>query len=169
MTYGALLVGAEADFNYVSRKSNAASAVFDPAGFYATTPAYTGYDTVSGRKAEWFGTVRARAGFTFDRVLFYATGGLAYGQVGNAGSLVTTGAVDTFAAGSTTSNRFGYALGGGIEYALNDMWTLKGEYLHVHFKDTTTVLTSVTDPNLQFTARTKNSLNLVRLGVNMRF
>ena len=32
---------------------------------------------------DWFGTVRARAGFAFDRALIYATGGFAYGDIGN--------------------------------------------------------------------------------------
>ena len=37
---------------------------------------------------DWFGTVRARAGFAFDRALVYATGGFAYGGAdGNNGCL----------------------------------------------------------------------------------
>ncbi len=30
---------------------------------------------------DWFGTVRGRVGYAFDRTLVYATGGLAYGQI----------------------------------------------------------------------------------------
>ncbi len=30
---------------------------------------------------DWFGTVRGRAGFAFDRALIYGTGGFAYGDV----------------------------------------------------------------------------------------
>jgi outer membrane immunogenic protein len=45
--------------------------------------------------ADWFGTVRLRAGVAFDRVLVYATGGLAY-----------------------TEDNTGWTAGGGVEWAL---------------------------------------------------
>ncbi len=49
--------------------------------------------------SDWFGTVRARAGVAFDRVLIYATGGLAYSD-------------------DTT----GWVVGGGVEWALPVNW-----------------------------------------------
>ena len=49
--------------------------------------------------SDWFGTVRARAGVAFDRVLIYATGGLAYSD-------------------DTT----GWVAGGGVEWALPVNW-----------------------------------------------
>jgi outer membrane immunogenic protein len=45
--------------------------------------------------SDWFGTVRARAGVAFDRVLVYATGGVAY-----------------------TDDKAGWVVGGGAEWAL---------------------------------------------------
>lgn len=49
--------------------------------------------------ADWFGTVRLRAGVAFDRVLVYATGGLAY-----------------------TEDNTGWTAGGGVEWALPVNW-----------------------------------------------
>ena len=49
--------------------------------------------------SDWFGTVRARAGVAFDRVLIYATGGLAY-----------------------TDDNTGWVAGGGVEWALPVNW-----------------------------------------------
>nr|WP_134495769.1 outer membrane beta-barrel protein [Microvirga pakistanensis] len=49
--------------------------------------------------SDWFGTVRARVGVAFDRVLIYGTGGLAY-----------------------TDDNTGWALGGGVEWALPVNW-----------------------------------------------
>ena len=49
--------------------------------------------------SDWFGTVRARAGVAFDRVLVYATGGLAY-----------------------SDNSTGWVVGGGVEWALPVNW-----------------------------------------------
>jgi outer membrane immunogenic protein len=168
--YGALVVGVEADLNYVNRASANASATFDPTGYYAAAPyTYTGYDVTGRRKAEWFGTLRGRVGVATGRALFYATGGLAYGQVGGGGTLATTGAVETYAPTGTKGERFGFALGAGIEYALTEAWSLKGEYLHVQFKDTSYLLTQATDANFQLAVRQKNSLDLVRVGVNYRF
>ena len=80
---------------------------------------------------DFFGTVRGRIGYAFDRVLFYGTGGFAYGSFGG-GRAVDT---DDF--------KTGYAVGGGIEYALptdsflnffrSSAVTLKLEGLYVNF------------------------------------
>jgi outer membrane immunogenic protein len=58
---------------------------------------------------DYFGTVRGRLGYAFDRTLVYATGGFAYGSGGGR----------QFGSG-VSSNDFqtGYAVGGGVEYAL---------------------------------------------------
>jgi outer membrane immunogenic protein len=54
------------------------------------------------RGIDWFGTVRGRLGYAIDRVLFYGTGGFAYGEgPGDRGGI-----------------RTGWAAGGGVEYAL---------------------------------------------------
>ena len=77
---------------------------------------------------DFFGTVRGRLGYVFDRTLVYATGGLAYGDVRNgvnffwpAGQLQFTGAVINI--------ETGFTVGGGIEHAFAPNWTVKGEYL----------------------------------------
>ncbi|GJE14466.1 outer membrane protein [Methylobacterium longum] len=62
---------------------------------------------------DFFGTVRGRLGYAFDRVLFYGTGGFAY-ATGDQGSRV---AFQNFA-GSRSSFVTGWTVGGGIEYAL---------------------------------------------------
>ena len=42
----------------------------------------------NNNNGNWFGTVRARAGFAFDRALVYATGGLAYGDIGDRSAFI---------------------------------------------------------------------------------
>ncbi|GJE55733.1 MULTISPECIES: outer membrane protein [Methylobacterium] len=59
---------------------------------------------------DYFGTVRGRLGYAFDRTLVYGTGGFAYG----AGGGREFGLPDS----STSDFQTGYAVGGGIEYAL---------------------------------------------------
>ncbi len=71
----------------------------------------------------WFGTVRGRIGYAFDRTLIYATGGFAVGEVE---SKIRIREIDS--SSSTSERQTGYVLGGGIEYKLSPSWSLKGEY-----------------------------------------
>ena len=59
---------------------------------------------------DYFGTVRGRLGYAFDRTLVYGTGGFAYGS----------GSADRSFGGFAGNDSFrtGWAVGGGIEYAL---------------------------------------------------
>jgi outer membrane immunogenic protein len=78
------------------------------------------------QKIDWFGTVRGRVGILVDpKVLLYATGGLAYGEVK---SSETIGAFTGF---SSTNTKAGYTVGAGIEGAIGGNWTAKLEYLYV--------------------------------------
>jgi outer membrane immunogenic protein len=72
-------------------------------------------------------TSRLRAGYAVDgNKLLYVTGGLAYGSV-RAG-------IDGTAL-QDEKTRFGWTLGGGMEWALAPHWSLKAEYLHVDLGD----------------------------------
>lgn len=76
-------------------------------------------DSVS---TDYYGTVRARVGVAFDRILPYVTGGWAYGNV-----KTTIGGV-----GSTDKTHTGgYALGAGIEYAFTNNLVGGVEYQYV--------------------------------------
>ena len=100
-----VVIGVEADAQYVDfgRDRNrfsstgplAAQQVFNPAG-------------VSG--LDYFGTVRGRLGYAFDRTLVYGTGGFAYGSGGGRDFGLSNSSRDDF--------QTGWAAGGGVEYAL---------------------------------------------------
>ena len=64
---GAIVYGLETDIQYV-----------DAGGSVAWGP-YTWWGGRGGGDGAYFGTVRARIGYAFDRTLIYVTGGLAYG------------------------------------------------------------------------------------------
>jgi outer membrane immunogenic protein len=120
-------------------------------------------------RLDWFGTVRGRLGYAFDRTLVYATGGLAFGHVRDR----LTTSVD-FDAGphpfSTESNgtRTGFVVGGGLEYALTPSWSLKGEYQFIDLGSST--LASGSNPaSLEFgtgSVKIDHSYNTVRAGLN---
>ena len=64
----------------------------------------------NNNNGNWFGTLRARAGFAFDRALIYATGGLAYGDIGNRSAAFI--ARTEPAPGNGNSTNTGWVLGG---------------------------------------------------------
>ncbi len=68
------------------------------------------------------GSLRARAGYTWNRILAYGTGGVAFSTFRNTGSVagVTQNADDTM--------RVGWTLGAGLEYAVNNDWSVRAEY-----------------------------------------
>lgn len=76
-----------------------------------------------GVKTEYFGTVRARVGVAFDRFMPYITGGWAYGNVKT--SLPGIGF------SSDRSHTGGFAVGGGLEYAVTNNLIAGVEYLYV--------------------------------------
>jgi outer membrane immunogenic protein len=71
--FGRYVLGAETDFER-GGGSKTSSFVAPPNGII------TNSDTSTAGLA-WLGTARARVGYAFDRTLFFATGGLAYGRV----------------------------------------------------------------------------------------
>jgi outer membrane immunogenic protein len=140
-------------------------------------------------RLRWFGTLRGRAGVAWDRVLLYATGGLAVGQIradytdSIAAGLTTPAAVAT---ASTNVTRAGWVIGAGIESALSDNWSVKVEYLHVDLgsfggvaNGTTagtfsatlgsfrTTLTQTTAFSSVYSARFTD--DIIRVGLNYRF
>jgi outer membrane immunogenic protein len=86
-----------------------------------------GNDFIRGGGLDWFSTLRARAGFTFDRALVYTTGGFAFGG-GSGGDCILGGV--PFACGD--DNTTGWTLGGGAEYAITRNITMKLEGLYVN-------------------------------------
>jgi outer membrane immunogenic protein len=106
-------------------------------------------------RVRYFGTVRGRLGYAWDRTLLYVTGGYAYTNIG--GDL-SVGAFST----SSNTTKSGYTVGAGLEYAFAGPWSVKAEYLYVDSGTTTLTLAGATAD-----VRIKN--NIGRVGINYRF
>jgi outer membrane immunogenic protein len=120
----------------------------------------------------WFGTARARAGYlTSSTTLFYATGGLAFGESRYKFnfSQPRAGAIPapTDYALSNSQTRVGYAVGAGAETKLDKNWSVKFEYLYV---DLGTASINTTDIDGQ-PFRVDNHVrdHIARVGVNYSF
>jgi len=136
-------------------------------------------------RLQWFGTLRGRVGVTFDRILLYATGGLAVGEVkadyvdGTVGG--TT--LNPLAAGSASTTRTGWVFGGGIEGAIDRNWSIKAEYLHMDFGSLDQGISASGVPfiavigdfrttvsqSLTSAFHTRVTDDVLRIGVNYRF
>lgn len=170
---GQLVLGLEADLQYLDagQRDSQATTLSDAFG--------TGTVTTSARSSiDWLGTVRARAGFAFDRALLYATGGLAYGRTRDHSSIHSVGfdddgSFDGLWAGGKNDARAGWVLGGGVEYAITQNVTARAEYLYYDLGKTNYVLAGTsTDPDDEFlgaTAGRKTNGSIVRAGLNWKF
>jgi outer membrane immunogenic protein len=122
--FGSLVVGLEADINGTRQVYDQPFAC-DVGG--AAVPGCTVFpkDTI-----RWYGTARGRAGFAVDRFLVYVTGGAAWQNLGSSGQVQWTGvgAWDLF---NTSTTRFGYSVGAGIEAAISGRWSVGAEYLFI--------------------------------------
>jgi len=121
------------------------------------------------QKLTWFGTVRGRVGIlATPTVLFYATGGLAYGEVKTTETIGAAAAVF-----SNSDTRVGYTVGAGVEGVIGGNWTAKLEYLWVDLGRTSGAFTT-TIPALGGGVLTSNyssriTDNILRVGVNYKF
>ena len=97
----------------------------------------------------WFGTVRGRAGYAFNNILFYGTAGLAFGELRG----------ETFGLSETHTNA-GWTAGLGAEFGLTPNWSTRFEFLFVDLSDSNFTITGV---------QNGYHFGLLRAGVNYRF
>jgi outer membrane immunogenic protein len=79
-------------------------------------------------KATVQGSIRGRLGIAFDRVLIYATGGAAFADFTVAYNTLPLGGIDQI-----TSTRTGWTVGGGLDYAITNNWSIGAEYRYSDF------------------------------------
>jgi outer membrane immunogenic protein len=111
------------------------------------------------QKVPYLATLRARAGKTFDRVFVYGTGGFA--KIGRTDNLNadSAGTIPNFV--DLTGRNVDWAIGGGMEFALDHNVSAKIEYL---YSTPTGTLLSPFDSDSS--ASTKN--NILRGGIDYR-
>jgi outer membrane immunogenic protein len=113
------------------------------------------YDTNEVASVGSFGTFRGRLGYAIDRTMIFATAGVAVTQL---------------------SGRFGFAsynefssswvAGGGVEYALTNMLTVKAEALYADFGSASD---KKTDGLVTAEAKAETSAVIGRMGMNFKF
>ena len=183
---GAFVFGVETDFDGTSlgKTFNYASAPFGSVINGVPIPtALVGDSLYVHAKAnlDWLGTARGRVGFVAtpdNRLMFYGTGGFAYAG-GSSNFNVYDQTQGFFWGGSPSSSRTGWTLGAGVEYAITNNITIKGEYLYVDLGSqsitTTGNLAAINFFNAAglplpyATAKINYDASIFRAGVNYKF
>lgn len=160
---GSFVAGVEADINYVDAKKTTVSSYPVVPG----VPLFGSIDTMSSARSTWLATARLRAGFAVDRLLIFGTGGLAFGAAKNAVSMSWLGI--PLYAGRESQVRTGWTVGGGLEYALTNNLTVKGEYLYYNLGGKTASINPAIAGGEGFKAKFKNEGGLARAGLNWKF
>ena len=113
---GALVGGVVAEFGraYIS----------DSVSAFSSTPAFY----VLTRELSNHGSVRGRLGLAAGDMLFYGTGGVAYGRMRN--TQTTSNTVNSFTLSQRIDNNYGYVFGGGIEHKAGRNFSVGFQYLY---------------------------------------
>lgn len=122
---------------------------------------------------DWFGTVRARAGFlATPQTLIYATGGFAFANT-KFSTLTQYSPVPnpTFTyGGSADETNTGWTVGAGVEWSFAPNWTVKAEYLYFDLDDIDYVAFPLApNPPFALAQSFENNGSIVRLGINYKF
>jgi len=183
-----IVVGVEADAQYADfgrQRNRYTPGTFGVGG--GIVPGTLVYNPNGLSGLDYFGTVRGRLGYAFDRTLVYATGGFAYGAGGGR----------QFGSGVSSDDfQTGYTVGGGVEYALptdsflnffrSSAVTLKVEGLYVNLDQNRrsagafatnaagVTYTTASTPNVTLLAgpaniRRETEFAVVRAGINYKF
>jgi outer membrane immunogenic protein len=134
-----LLLGAEADFAWIGLDSSGNGAGFN---------------------SRWLSLVTGRVGYGFNQFLIYAKGGAAFADV----RATTTDLGHLADTGATT--QVGWAVGGGVEYAINPSWSVRLEYDFVDFQSQDMNLRS---PHGLLPVSVDFTVQKVVAGINYRF
>ncbi|MGP0043911.1 MAG: outer membrane protein [Syntrophobacteraceae bacterium] len=159
-----IVYGIEADINYDGMGDSVTGSGFGLFAAGPATPPIINSYTVT-QEIDFFGTLRGRLGYTpADRLLFYITGGLAYGEVSSSSSYTVRFVDDPTYLGSSSGMLVGWCAGAGGEYALNNCWSVKLEYLYVDLGSMSYPITGT-----PLTTNISSAQNVFRVGLNFKF
>ena len=162
------VLGVEADFQGSSEKETVCVFQCNP----AVTPGFPRNMTIT-QGLDWFGTARGRVGWTNGPVLFYGTGGLAFGHVNTDVALADFNfGTPISAAARTSQTKTGWTAGFGAEARLFGNWTGKIEYLYLDLGHVGAAsFNEVFTPTVSESQQVASSFHdhIVRFGLNYKF
>jgi outer membrane immunogenic protein len=166
------VLGLEGEFGYLKLKGD----TFDP----NTIAGNQTISDVSGsaRVGDWYGMVTGRLGYAFDRVLLYVKGGAAFvrTQASVLDQCVSAGCGNWFVSTSGSETVTTWTIGGGLEWAFAQNWSVKAEYMFIGLDNqfqtsglgTTGTGAVVSGGPFVFNHRF-DGINTAKVGLNYRF
>jgi outer membrane immunogenic protein len=157
---GQLIYGVETDFGDLDLSGSKSAPLVK-----SRAPLTAKYSVSGGL----YGDFTGRIGYAANRSFFYAKGGVAFLNADFSANYAGTNTMFNYDNGDTL---WGFTIGGGVEYALQPGWSLKLEYQHFDFGDTTfenkLTHSSIGQRNATFTgvAAISPTANAVTVGVN---
>jgi len=170
---GKFVLGLEGDIAWTNTRGSSPCGIFTSP---LVPPAFPFFNVTCHDQFDWLATATGRVGYAWDRTLYYVKGGAAwthenYSIICNLGAV--NGAVPqqacTNTAGalfnriSASDDRIGWTAGFGVEFALTDNWSAKGETDYLSFGDNGLTLSDGTGINTKF------HFWETKVGVNYRF
>lgn len=111
---------------------------------------------------DWIAMLTPRVGVALDRVLIYGKGGVAWVREEHEFTETHKYSSESQSDRGTES---GWTLGAGVEYAVDDNWSVKAEYNYINLGKSNADFTDIEDDD----AELKQHIHLVKAGVNFRF
>jgi outer membrane immunogenic protein len=178
--FGHVLAGVEGDATLMNYNKSVVSTGILPGGLFGGGT----LQAVNSFAARDLFTLRGRLGLTADRLLVFATGGVAFANLDMESR--NTWVNNTFEIDHSLNGlRTGYVVGGGLEYAMLSNWLLRVEYQHVQFGTVSGTSEALlaggvrycgtpaspfpTVPTCGYTQTIHPGMDLVRLGVSKKF
>ncbi len=153
------VLGFEAQVSWTNFKGSSAC----PMNVVPVTPGFSGAADCTV-KLDSMGTIAARLGWAFDRLLIYGKGGAAWTNDSYQVLLIA----DKPLLFSTNELRWGWMAGIGVEYAFTDSWSAKIEYNHMDL-GTDSLRFVEQGGNVFIDTNFRERIDIVKVGVNYRF
>jgi outer membrane immunogenic protein len=165
------VVGVEGEAGYLHVRGARQDVNAAAAGLGAVDSVY------ANRIGDAYGVIAGRLGWTAQKALFYVKGGVAFVERSSSftDSCIGAGAPGCgpgFLVLNRSDTEVTYAVGAGVEYALNSNWSIKGEYLYLGTqKGYTATGTSVAAPvGVSFSSTNSDpGIHTGKIGVNYRW
>jgi outer membrane immunogenic protein len=154
-------------FGFEADIQGSGQSVSDSAAFVAVTTNPNGSLTATSMTASHsdritsFATLRGRLGIATGRWLPYVTGGAAYGTWKSDFTVTGIGTANL------SNSWYGGVIGGGVEAAVIDNWTVKAEYVYIESAMISNTPFPTTAPNFRVNTRIHD--NIFRVGANYLF
>jgi outer membrane immunogenic protein len=107
------------------------------------------------------GSIRGRVGIAWDHLLIYGTGGVAFASINHTFNLLILPGAEA----SSSRGRAGWTVGGGIEYAVTNNWSIRTEYRYTDYG--TVSYPSEVEPGLDISKCITD--NIVTVGFSYKF